>query len=99
MQWIFLLASILPGIRSQEESEKEENEEEEYFKNPFRVKVNAVVEHYMWTITSTFITLYTLFFDDIRIISMTLEVDDYFYSITILFMLFFTVEIALFSYS
>ena len=84
-------------MKKQGGTEDGDDQDEEI--NVCKERVNSAVEHWAWTFTSTFITLYTLFFDDIRILTMTVEVDDYFFSITILFMLFFIVEISLFSYS
>ena len=43
----------------------------------------------------TLITIYALFFDDIRMIAFTKATDDIFFGITLLFMVTFAVEIVL----
>jgi hypothetical protein len=47
----------------------------------------------------TTLTIYALFFDDIRMIAFTRKDDDYFFTVTSLALFFFSFEIILASYS
>jgi len=57
------------------------------------------LDHYAVIMFMTMITIYALFFDDLRIILFTKELDDLFYGITLFGMICFTLEISLASYS
>jgi hypothetical protein len=57
------------------------------------------IDHSAVVIFMTCVTIYALFFDDIRILGFGLEADNAFYSLTIIALVLFSVEICLASYS
>ncbi len=57
------------------------------------------LDHWIVVLTMTLITVYALFFDDIRMIAFEKESDDIFFAITLVGMFMFTVEIILASLS
>lgn len=53
------------------------------------------LDHWVVTLTMTVITIYALFFDDIRILLAPKEADDWFFSLTLLGILLYTIELVL----
>jgi len=53
------------------------------------------LDHYIVVILMTTITVYALFFDDLRMIVFEAKDDDYFYGVTLVSMILFLVEITL----
>lgn len=62
-------------------------------------KIAAFVDNSYVVLFMTMITIYALFFDDIRIIAFTKHADNIFFSLTTLSLVCFTVEISLASYA
>jgi len=58
-----------------------------------KIKIEKTLDHSAVVIPMTLITIYALFFDDIRVVAFSKNDDDYFYAITVLGMFMFTVEI------
>eukprot|EP00352_Strombidinopsis_acuminata_P007429 CAMPEP_0176361820 /NCGR_PEP_ID=MMETSP0126-20121128/18011_1 /TAXON_ID=141414 ORGANISM="Strombidinopsis acuminatum, Strain SPMC142" /NCGR_SAMPLE_ID=MMETSP0126 /ASSEMBLY_ACC=CAM_ASM_000229 /LENGTH=171 /DNA_ID=CAMNT_0017717521 /DNA_START=301 /DNA_END=816 /DNA_ORIENTATION=+ len=68
-------------------------EDQEKGKPEWKVKMAKALDH--WTVVSfmTLITIYALFFDDIRVLAFPKSVDDIFYGITLVAMIAYTIEI------
>ena len=62
-------------------------------------KLERIIDHYIVVIFMTFITVYALYFDDIRILVFPKSADDIFYGITLIGMIAFLVEIIIASYA
>jgi hypothetical protein len=62
-------------------------------------KIAAFVDNSYVVIFMTIVTIYALFFDDIRLVVFTKSDDDIFFGITSACLFFFTLEIVLSSYS
>ena len=78
----------------------EENDEEEMHKEyPCKYKINKVLDSIYFGIFITIITIYALFFDDIRLIAFQKKHDNVIYGITTFVLLCFTLEIILASYA
>ena len=60
-----------------------------------KLKSNKFLECWQWSIFMTIITVYTLFFDDIRAALIPIDADDAFYSITWVWFALFLFEIIL----
>lgn len=65
----------------------------------WRMKLRHIVEHPATQIAMTIITIYSLFFDDIRIIAFTKSSDNVFYGLTLFAFVAFCIEIILASIS
>lgn len=61
--------------------------------------VAKFVDHYAVVAVMTIITIYALFFDDLRVLLFPKEADPVFYAITLFGMICFTIEIILASYA
>lgn len=59
----------------------------------WKLKSRKFLNHYITVIVMTLITIYALFFDDIRVIAFTKKDDDVFYGLTLLGMIAFLWEI------
>ena len=57
------------------------------------------LDHYVTVIFTTILTVYALFFDDIRILAFNREYDDIFFGITAAGIVIFLIEIMLSSYA
>lgn len=64
-------------------------------KAKWKVKIEKVLDHYITAILMTMITVYSLFFDDIRSLAFPPSADNVFYGITTACMCIFLVEIFL----
>lgn len=62
-------------------------------------KLEKIIDHYIVVILMTIVTVYALYFDDIRILAFPKSADDIFYGITLLGMILFIVEIMIASYA
>jgi hypothetical protein len=62
-------------------------------------KIEKFIDHYMIIIFMTILTVYALYFDDLRILLFTKEVDDIFYGITLLGIICFAGECGLACYA
>lgn len=62
-------------------------------------KINLVLDHYATIMFFTFITFFSLFFDDIKLVAFGKSVDDLFGYISFFCFLAFTIEVLLASYS
>ena len=58
-----------------------------------------VIDHTFTVLFMTLITVYALFFDDLRMIFIAKDLDDIFYGITLFGMICFTLEILITSYA
>jgi hypothetical protein len=56
-----------------------------------------IVNHWGTTLFMTLLTIYALFGEDIRLCALTKSVDEYFFTLTSISLLFFAVEIVLMS--
>jgi len=63
---------------------KDEEEEPEKEMSECQKKSIAFIDSWQWGIFMTVVTIYTLFFDDIRVISIPKAADDAFYTITVI---------------
>jgi hypothetical protein len=61
--------------------------------------VAKFLDHYVVVTVMTIITIYALFFDDLRVLAFPKEADPIFYAITLFGMICFTIEIILASYA
>jgi hypothetical protein len=64
-----------------------------------QMKVRKFLDHFAVVGFMTLLTIYALFFDDIRVLAYPKESDDVFYGITLLAIILFSIEIVLASYS
>jgi hypothetical protein len=64
-------------------------------KAKWKVQINKVLDHYITALFMTLITVYSLFFDDIRALAFPPSADNVFYGITTACMAFFLLEIIL----
>jgi hypothetical protein len=62
-------------------------------------KIIAFIDHWIFVAWMTALTIYALFFDDIRLIAFEKKDDDIFFSISTIALFFFTFEIVLASYA
>ncbi len=65
----------------------------------WQIKIDKFLDSFPVVGFMSAITVYTLFFDDIRTLIVTVHQDAYFYGLTCAFLVFFTVEIVLASIS
>lgn len=80
------------NILSEEDSEVEEIELKIVVPE-WKKKTRKCLDHYVTVIVMTLITVYALFFDDIRVLAFSKSADDVFYGFTLFGMIAFTVEI------
>lgn len=64
-----------------------------------KLKVRKFIDHYATVVIMTLLTIYALFFDDIRILAFHKDYDDIFFGITAAGIIIFFIEILLSSYS
>ena len=64
-----------------------------------KAKIEKVLDHYMVVTFMTLVTVYALFFDDIRIIAFPKYADNFFFTITFIGICCFTAEILFASYA
>lgn len=64
-------------------------------KPAWKVKLAKFLDHYVVVIFMTVVTVYALFFDDLRIVAFSKDLDDVFYGLTLFGMICFAVEISL----
>lgn len=57
--------------------------------------ISKLLDHKVYTIFMTIMTIYALFGDDLRVVAFPVSCDEYFYTITTICMFFFAVEIVL----
>ena len=55
--------------------------------------ISNIIDHWVWTLYMTILTIYALFGDDIRLAATPVSVDDYFYIASIVCLVFFSLEI------
>ena len=74
---------------------------EEIKRKKFKTKlgIRRFLDHYVTVIIMTLITIYALFFDDIRILAVDQQYDDIFFGITAVGVLMFLIEICLASFA
>ena len=72
--------------------EEHENDAKEIVPE-WKKKTRKCLDHYVVVIFMTLVTVYALFFDDLRVIAFPKSADDVFYGITLFGMICFTVEI------
>ena len=83
---------------SSSKSESKEDEEEEdkpIIQSECQKKTIAFIDSWQWGIFMTIVTIYTLFFDDIRVVFIPKVADDAFFTITTVCFLLFLFEIIL----
>ena len=71
-------------------------------KNPnltMKQKINAALMHPVMVILMTLVTIYTLFFDDLRIVCFPISSDNFWYSCSAIALLVFVVEMCLSIYA
>ena len=66
---------------------------------PWKIKVEKLLENFIVVGTMSSITIYSLFFDDVRVLGTTVDYDYIFYVITCICLVMFAVEIVLASIS
>ena len=66
---------------------------------PWKITMEKFVDNWTVALLMNIITIYSLFFDDIRIITFPKSSDDFFYGVTLVAMICFTLEIVLASIS
>lgn len=71
----------------------DETEDKNNKKPAWKLKIAKVLDHWSVVLFMTLITIYALFFDDIRVLVFPKSVDDIFYGITLVAMICYTVEI------
>lgn len=74
-------------------------EEERKKKFRFKLALRKFLDHYITVTFMTLLTIYALFFEDIRIIAVEPQYDDVFYGITAVGVIIFMIEIGLASYA
>lgn len=74
----------------EKQTEDEAQEERRLRRNR---KIEKVLDHWITVTFMTLVTIYALFFDDIRIIAFEVETDDIFYGITLMGIIAYTLEI------
>ena len=91
-----------PSEEEQEEDSADENilaEEDENAKKKemplWKRKTNWFIDHWTVSIVMTIVTIYALFFDEIRILFIPKVADDAFYALTSIALILFTIEIVL----
>lgn len=62
-------------------------------------KINAALMHPLVVVVMTLVTIYTLFFDDLRVIWFPISLDNFWYSCSLIAMLIFIVEMCLSIYA
>ena len=67
--------------------------------NTLKNKAEKLLDHYLVTIFMTLITIYALFFDNLRIIAFNKKYDDLCFGITLLGIVCYTLEIVLSSWA
>lgn len=67
--------------------------EEHKAKPAWKVKMAKILDHWSVVTFMTLITIYALFFDDIRMLAFPKSTDDIFYGITLVAMIAYTIEI------
>lgn len=65
----------------------------------FKLGIRKFLDHYITVTFMTIITIYALFFEDIRVLAFDKKYDDIFYGITAVGVLLFTIEIMLASFA
>ena len=74
---------------------KDEVEEKLKVTPPWKLKIEKWLDSWLVAGVMTFLTIYALFFDDIRVLYVPMSFDDLFYGFTAVSLVFFTVEIVL----
>jgi hypothetical protein len=64
-----------------------------------KLKIRSFLDHWKVVAVMTVLTIYALFFDDLRVISFSKESDNYFYGVTLMVLITFMIEICLGSYA
>lgn len=85
--------------KTMQKDEKEIAEEQRRQKFKFKLGIRKFLDHYITVIFMTLITIYALFFEDIRVLAFDPKYDDIFYGITSAGIVLFTIEIMLASYA
>jgi hypothetical protein len=67
--------------------------------NKTKARIKYMLHHPLYNVILTILTIYALFFDDIRLLAFTKSADDVFFAITSAAFLIFVTEICLASYS
>lgn len=65
----------------------------------FKLVIRQFLDHYITVIFMTLLTIYALFFDDIRVLAFDQQYDDIFFGITAAGVVLFTLEICLASFA
>jgi hypothetical protein len=65
----------------------------------FKMSIRKILDHYITVVFMTFLAIYALFFDDIRILAFDKKYDDIFYGITAFAVIMFSIEIIISSYA
>ena len=74
---------------------KDEVEEKLKVTPPWKLKIEKWLDSWLVAGVMTFLTIYALIFDDIRVLYVPMSFDDLFYGFTAVSLVFFTVEIVL----
>lgn len=98
-----LNASMASDDQSREDNDEsgqsnflDETKDEQASGRPaWKVKICKFLDSYTTTTAMTLITIYALFFDDLRIIFFPKSIDDLFYGITLFGLIAYTLEIIL----
>ena len=85
--------------KPKKKTKKELEDEEDRKKDCFLFYVRALLNNPVYITWMTLITIYALFFDDIRLIAFPGEYDDYFFGVTLVGMILFFQEICMSTYA
>jgi hypothetical protein len=80
-------------------AETNKKNREDQKKESTKKLVENFLDHYSVVILMTIVTAYSLFFDDLRVLTMPKSVDETFYVVTFVGMMLFTAEIVLRTYA
>ena len=61
----------------------------------WKIYLIRLLDHIYWTFWMTTLTIYALFGDDIRMLAFSRNADNYFYSASIVCLMFFAAELAI----
>lgn len=89
------LPKNLTGQKEGEETKTSEDEEKVKELSECQKKSIAFIDSWQWGVFMTVVTIYTLFFDDIRVILIPKSADDVFFTITVICFMLFLFEIIL----
>jgi len=73
----------------------EDHNEEKKGRPQWKIQIARFLDHYVTTLVMGLITIYALFFDDLRIVFFPKSADDIFFGITLFGLIAYTIELFL----